>query len=215
MANSSNHDAGDDGPGADIDELTEYLNPSITFDHPMNMMPIQCGVDPRMQQAQHFRPLSPHSPEMPSTVAHYVPYIQQPVTDQLLQVPGPKSPRKSALSPSRKAFLEPSNVMGSSDSGVASKRQPKTKPLASTKKAEQLSEELASEITKCIDLSKGQPEDIQAAIKNRVLLALNPSLSRKRSAQMASLRDDLGHSKKKKISCNQCSVTTARQCDMK
>ncbi|KAL8755598.1 MAG: hypothetical protein Q9199_003535 [Rusavskia elegans] len=215
MANSSNHDAGDDGPGADIDELTEYLNPSITFDHPMNMMPIQCGVDPRMQQAQHFRPLSPHSPEMPSTVAHCVPYIQQPVTDQLLQVPGPKSPRRSVLSPSRKAFLEPSSVMGSRDSGVASKKQPKTKPLASTKKAEQLSEELASEITKCIDLSKGQPEDIQAAIKNRVLLALNPSLSRKRSAQMASLRDDLGQPKKKKISCNQCSVTTARQCDMK
>ncbi|KAL8849108.1 MAG: hypothetical protein Q9221_005877 [Calogaya cf. arnoldii] len=215
MANSSNHDTGDDGPGADIGELTEYLNPSITFDHPMNMRPLQCGVDPRMQQAQHFRSLSPHSPDMPSTVAHYVPYIHPPVTDQLLQVPGPKSPRKRTLSPSRKAFSESINAIEPSNLRDWSKRTPKSKPLASTKKAEQLSEELASEIAKCIDLSRGPPEDIQAAIKNRVLLALNPGLSRKRSAQMASLKDNSGHPKKNKISCNQCSVTTARQCDMK
>ncbi|KAI4223114.1 MAG: hypothetical protein LQ349_007492, partial [Xanthoria aureola] len=215
MADSSNHDAGDDGPGADIHEMTEYLNPSITFDHPMNMMPIQCGVDPHMQPAQHFRPLSPLTPEMPSTVTHYLPYTQQPVTNQLLQVPGPKSPRKSSISSPRKAFLEPSNVIGSTNPGDAPKGAPKSKPLASTKRAEQLSEQLASEIAKCINLSQGQPEDIQAAIKDRVLLALNPSVSRKRSAQMASLRDDVGHPKKKKIPCNQCSVTTARQCDMK
>ncbi|KAI4283203.1 MAG: hypothetical protein L6R38_002325 [Xanthoria sp. 2 TBL-2021] len=96
-----------------------------------------------------------------------------------------------------------------------SRKAPKTKPLASTKKAEQLSEELASEIAKYIDLSKGHPENIQAAIKSRVLLALNPSLSRKRTAQMASMKEDLIHPKRKKITCNQCSVTTARQCDIK
>ncbi|KAL8899904.1 MAG: hypothetical protein Q9192_001346 [Flavoplaca navasiana] len=179
MANSSNHDAGDDGPGADMDEMTEYLNPSITFDHPMTMMPIQCGVDPHMQQAQRFGSLSPHSPHAPPNMNHYMPYMQHPITDQLLQVPGPKSPSKGPLSPSQKAFIEPNNVTELIDIGHSLRQAPKTKPLASTKKADQISEELASEIAKCINLSKGSPEDIQAAIKSRVLLALNPGCSKK------------------------------------
>ncbi|KAL8860144.1 MAG: hypothetical protein Q9178_003408 [Gyalolechia marmorata] len=210
MANSSNHVAGDTGPGADIGEFTEYLNPSITFEYPMNMMPYQCGVDPRMQQAQHLRSLSPHSPETSSIVARYLPFS---VTDQLLQVPEPNSPGHRPLSPSRKALPGPNNVTELSYLGESSKKGPKSKPLASTKKAEQISEELASEIAQRIDF-KGQSENIQAAIKETVLFALNPSLSRKRTAQMASLKDDPGPHKKK-IACAQCPVTTARQCDMK
>ncbi|KAL8671475.1 MAG: hypothetical protein Q9168_004025 [Polycauliona sp. 1 TL-2023] len=210
MANSSNHDAGDDEPEADY-EMTECLSPTITFEHSMNMIPIQCGVDPHLQQAQHFGSLSPHSPQMPSDMPHYLPYIPQPDPDQLLQIPGQKkSSSKRFLSPSRRAFVEPGHVKEPRNSGKA----PKSKPLASTKIAEQLSEELACEIAKCINLNKGQPADIQADIKSKVLLALNPSLSRKRTAQMASLRDDQGYAKKKKITCNQCPVTTARQCDM-
>ncbi|KAL8993686.1 MAG: hypothetical protein Q9169_006163 [Polycauliona sp. 2 TL-2023] len=217
MANGSNHDAGDDEPGGNIDdEMTDYLNPSMTFDHTMNMIPpISCGVDSYMQQAQQSRSLSPHSPQMQSTTAHFFPYIQQHNSNQFLQVPGPKNPSKRPLSPSRKAVVQPHNMNEPHNAGETSSKTPKTKPLASTKIAEKLSEELASEIAKCIDLSTGQPEDIQAAIKNRVLLALNPNLSRKRTAQMASLSNDYGHTKKKKITCNQCSVTTARQCDMK
>ncbi|KAL8834460.1 MAG: hypothetical protein Q9176_007484 [Flavoplaca citrina] len=215
MANSSNHDAGDDMPGADMDEMTEYLNPSIAFDHPMTMMPTQCGVDPHMQQAQRFGSLSPHSPHVPPNMNHYMPYMQHTITDQLLQVPGPKSPSKGPLSPSQKAFIEPNKVTELTDIGHSSRQAPKTKPLASTKKADQISEELASEIAKCINLSKGRPEDIQAAIKSKVLLALNPGLSRKRSAQMASLNDGHAHSKKRKIKCENCSVTTTRECDMK
>ena len=213
MANSSDDVAGDTGPGADIDELTGYLNPSLTFDYPMNIMPFQCGVDPRMQQAQHLKSLSPHSPENPSIVARYLPFSTPPVTDQLLQVPEPNSPGNRPLSPSRKALPDPNNVTGLSYLGESSKKGPKSKPLASTKKAEQISEELASEIAQRIDF-KGQSENIQAAIKETVLFALNPSLSRKRTAQMASLKDDLG-THNKKIKCGQCPVTTARQCDMK
>ncbi|KAL8781312.1 MAG: hypothetical protein Q9213_006061 [Squamulea squamosa] len=215
MANSSNHNAGDTEPGAGIGELTDYLNPSITFDHPMNMMPFQCGVDTRMQQAQHFRSHSPILPGISSNVARYVPYLQPPVASQLLQAPEPNTPHRRSQSPSRTAFEEPHNVVEPASLGTLSKKIPKSKPLASIKKAEQISEELASEIAKCIDPSKGQPGDIQAAIKNKVLLVLNPSLSRKRSAQVASLKEDLLHPKRKKITCNQCSVTTARQCDMK
>ncbi|KAL8733999.1 MAG: hypothetical protein Q9166_001760 [cf. Caloplaca sp. 2 TL-2023] len=213
LANSSNHNAGNTGPGADVGELTNYLNPSITFEHPMNLMPIPCGVDPHMPQAQHFRSLSPNSPEVASNVAHYAPYLQPPVTEQLLQVPGPNSPRKRPRSPSGIVC----QGQKPDDLGMlakSSKKTTKTKPLASNKKAEQISEKLASDIAKCIDLSTCQP-DFQAEIKNRVLLALNPAFSRKRSAQMASLRDDADHRKKKKIACDQCSVMTARQCDMK
>ncbi|KAL8911539.1 MAG: hypothetical protein Q9171_003303 [Xanthocarpia ochracea] len=213
LANSSNHVAGDTGPGADIDELTDYLNPSITFNYPMNMMPFHCGVDPRMQQAQHFRSLSPHSPEISSLVTRYVPFSAPPVPDQLLQVPEPNSPGNRPISPSRKALPDSDNVTEPSYLGESSKKGPKSKPLASTKKAEQISEELASEIAQRIDF-KGQSENIQAAIKETVLFALNPSLSRKRTAQMASLKEDLGPHKKK-IICSQCPVTTARQCDMK
>lgn len=216
MANSSNHDAGNTEPGAGIGELTDYLNPSITFEHPMHIMPFQCGVDTPMQQAQHFRSHSPISPGNSSNVARYVPYLQPPIASRLLQAPEHSSPHKRSLSPSRKAFAEPHNGIEPASLGASLKKTPKSKPLASIRKAEQISEELASEIAKCIDLSRGQPGDIQAAIKNRVLHALNPSLSRKRSAQMASLREeDLLHPKRKKITCNQCPVTTARQCDMK
>ncbi|KAL8690297.1 MAG: hypothetical protein Q9224_004438 [Gallowayella concinna] len=216
LANSSNHEAGDTQPGADVGELSDYLNPSITFDPHLNILPIQCGVESHMPQAQHFRPLSPHSPDTPSNVAHNASAVQQPVASQLLQVPGAYSPGKRPQSPSWKPFRIQDEGNISHTLGDPRKRVIKSsKPLASTRKAEQISEELASEIAKCIDLSRGPPEDIQAAIKNRVLLALNPNLSRKRSAQMAQLRDENGHRGAKKIKCDQCSVTTARQCDMK
>lgn len=176
----------------------------------MNLMPIQYGVDPYIPQVQHYRSLSLHLPHLPSNVAQHMPYNQQHTTDQLLQVPGPNSPSKGPVSPSRKTILEPNNMTQPPNAVEWSRKAPKTKPLASTKKAEQLSEELASEIAKYIDLSKGHPENIQAAIKSRVLLTLNPSLSRKRTAQMASMKEDLIYPKRKKITCNQCSITTAR-----
>lgn len=215
MADSSNHDAGDTGPGADVVELSDHLNPSITFDHPMSIVPIQCGVDLRMPRAQHFRSLSPCLPDESPSVGRYASFLQPPMIDQLLQVPGPESPRKRPRSPSEKGFRDDDEGRGSRTLGDAGKKVTKSKPMASERKAEQISEELASEIAKCIDLSTGPPADIQTAIKNRVLHALNPGLSRKRSAQMACMRDEVGRRRKKRISCDQCTVTTARQCEMK
>ncbi|KAL9011286.1 MAG: hypothetical protein Q9173_003859 [Seirophora scorigena] len=95
-----------------------------------------------------------------------------------------------------------------------SRQGSKTKPMTSAKKAEAVSEELASEIAKIIDLYRGPREDIQATIKSRLLLAFNPGLSSKRSAQIAALKDDLNQNKKRRITCDQCPTTTARLCDM-
>ncbi|KAI4177993.1 MAG: hypothetical protein LQ343_000077 [Gyalolechia ehrenbergii] len=123
--------------------------------------------------------------------------------------------RKRPISPSSKSFseLEPPNNVDLSK--YPSKRSTKSKPLASAKRAEEVSEKLASEITKCINLYRDSPGDIQATIKNRLLLTFNPDLSRKRSAQMASLQEDISEGKRARIACDQCSATTARQCDMK
>ncbi|KAL8807109.1 MAG: hypothetical protein Q9182_000942 [Xanthomendoza sp. 2 TL-2023] len=168
-----------------------------------------------MPQAQHFRPLSPHSPDTPSNVAHYASIVPQRMADQLLQVPGSHSPRKRPQSPSWKPGRIQEEGNDPSPFRDAQKKTTKSKPLASTKKALRISEELASEIAKSIDLSRGHPEDMKAIIRNRVLLALHPDCSRKRSAQMADLKDDIGHSRTKRIKCDQCPATMARQCDLK
>ncbi|KAL8946991.1 MAG: hypothetical protein Q9222_006681 [Ikaeria aurantiellina] len=220
LANGSNHDAGDISHGDNVGELADYINPSITFDHPLNMMPFQsctspASVDHRIQHAPSVRSVSPHSPETASFVNHYVPYQQNIHASQLLQIPGPKSPRKRLLSPSDATFPEQSNIKAPSTVGMTNKKPTRSKAIASNKKAEEVSEELALEITKCINLGNNPSEDIQAVIKKKVLLALNPGLSRKRSAQMAMLDHESRQSKKKRIKCGQCSVTTARECDMK
>ncbi|KAL8811456.1 MAG: hypothetical protein Q9200_001776 [Gallowayella weberi] len=137
------------------------------------------------------------------------------MADQLLQVPGSHSPRSRPQSPSWKPFRMQKEGNDPGTFRDAPKKTTRSKPLASTKKALQISEELASEIAKSIDLSKGHPKDIEEFIKNRVLLALNPDSSRKRSAQMADLKDDIDRGRAKRIKCDQCPATTARQCDMK
>ncbi|KAL8917037.1 MAG: hypothetical protein Q9208_008212 [Pyrenodesmia sp. 3 TL-2023] len=118
-------------------------------------------------------------------------------------------------SPSMKAFPQLENPEGSNVRGNLSRRNTKSKPLASAKKAEEVSEELATKIAKFIDLYRGPPKDIQATIKNQLLLTFNPGLSRKRCAQMASLNDDASSKKRRLIVCDQCPTTTARQCDMR
>ncbi|KAL8712462.1 MAG: hypothetical protein Q9220_003310 [cf. Caloplaca sp. 1 TL-2023] len=220
LANGSNHDAGDTGQGDGVGELTDYINSSITFDPSLSMLPFQsctfpASVEPRTQHAPSVRSVSPHSPETASFVNRYVTYQQNVNASQLLQIPGPKSPRKRLLSPSKTNHLEQVNTIPPAIVGMTSRKPTRNKAIASNKKAEEVSEELALEITKCINLGNSPSEDIQAAIKKKVLLALNPSLSRKRSAQMASLDLEGRQSKKKRIKCNLCSVTTARECDMK
>lgn len=221
LDDSSNHDAGDVRLGPEISGMTNFINPRITFDSPLSTLSVPTytfdGLENQDKHTSISSPISPDLPEISTNVARYSSSLQQPDTSHLLQVPDMNSPRKRKrpISPSSKSFseLEPPNNVDLSK--YPSKRSTKSKPLASAKRAEEVSEKLASEITKCINLYRDSPGDIQATIKNRLLLTFNPDLSRKRSAQMASLQEDISEGKRARIACDQCSATTARQCDMK
>ncbi|KAL8940356.1 MAG: hypothetical protein Q9211_002322 [Gyalolechia sp. 1 TL-2023] len=218
---SSNHDAGDVRLGPEISGMTNFINPWITFDSPLSTLPVPTytfyGLGKQDKHTSISNPTSPDGPEIGSDLARYSPSLQQPDTRHLLQVPDMNSPRKRIRprSPSSKPFsdFEPPNNVDPFKS--PSERSTKGKYLASAKKAEEVSEKLASEITKCINLSRDSPGAIQATIKNRLLLTFNPDLSRKRSAQMAALQDDNDEGKRTRIECDQCPTTTARQCEMK
>lgn len=221
LDDSSNQGAGEACLAHDINELANFIDPSITMDRAMNALSTETrssfdSSDSQMKQNQNLDLIRPDSLGKPANVATYTSYTQQFDQNGLLQVPkASMTPHKRPLSPLSDAFPKPGNVDCSDIPGSLSRRNIKSKPLASAKKAQQVSEELASEIAKLIDLYKGPPEEIEATIKNKLLLTFNPGLSRKRSAQMASLSDDLNHTKKRRITCDQCSTTTARQCDMR
>lgn len=220
LDDSSNLDAGNGGQGPHLNAIPpSCINPNITFDQPVSCRSEAydfSSLDIRIKHSQDFAPTSPHSPDMPSDNALYTPYLQQSNLGHLLQVPRTIIPRKRPLSPLANYTLDQPNAKRLRNSGNPSKSTSKKgKPLTSTKKAEEVSEELASEITKCIDLSRGSPKDIQAAIKDRVLFALKVDLSRKRPARVSSLDDDRGHCSRRMIACDHCPVTMARRCDMK
>lgn len=218
LDDSSNHGAGDVGLGPDVSEIS-FINPRITYDQPLNTLSVQTfsldNSEPQMKHTPTPSPISPDLPAVSSNVARYSPSLQQPDTSHLLQVPELNTPHKRPLSPSSKSVAELENRNNTSTSKYFFKRSTKSKPMASAKKAEEVSEELASEITKCISLYQGSPGHIHATIKDRLLLTFNPVLSHKRSAQMASLKDNVPDGKKRRITCDQCSATTARECDMR
>ena len=123
--------------------------------------------------------------------------------------------RKRPLSPSPNQTLEPPKVKRLQSSENRTRPSLKRrKPITSTKKAEEVSEKLASEIKKCIDLSQWSPENMQAAIKDRVLLALNVDLTRKRPIRRASSEENVGKSKKW-VTCDRCSKTATTPSEMK
>ncbi|KAL8721150.1 MAG: hypothetical protein Q9225_002108 [Loekoesia sp. 1 TL-2023] len=219
LDDSSNHGAGDVGLGPEDSEITNFINPRITYDHPLNTLSVQTysfdNSEAQMKHTPNPSPISPNLPEASSNVARYSPSLQQPDTSHLLQVPELNTPHKRPLSPSSKLGSELGNMNNTSTSKYFSKRSTKSKPMASAKKAEEVSEELASEITNCITLHRGSPGHIHATIKDRLLLTFNPVLSQKRSAQTASLKDNLHDGKRRRITCDQCSATTARECDMR
>ena len=186
LVDSSNRIAEDVGLGPDVSEMTNFINPRMTFDHPSSILPIQTCSPLSQTSSNHF-----------------------------LRVPEINIPRKRPLSPSPKALLEQNTVNDTKSPGSLLSKNIKSKPLASAKKAEEVSNALASEIAKCMALHRGSPGDIQATIKDRLLLTFNPELSRKRSAQKAFLEDDLNQGKKRRVRCDQCPATTARECDMR
>ncbi|KAL8736082.1 MAG: hypothetical protein Q9181_002568 [Wetmoreana brouardii] len=202
LYNSSNHDVGDTSPGLDPSGIPDYLNPSVMFDPP---------------QTQNVRPISPNPPDVSSNVSHYAPYLQMKSNmNQFLQVPGPNASRKRSLSfPEKISAEEPNAKLRKVLGGLPRRKLKEGKPLTSAKRAEEVSDELALEIAEWIESSKGSREDIQAAIKHRVLLALNVDPLRKGVGRGATPEVDLGPRKRRKITCDQCSVTTARQCDMR
>lgn len=217
---SSNHGAGDAGHGLGINDLADFFDPRKTINHSLSTTPVHSRSvfskqETRMKQTPSSGPPSPSMLETPATVATCTSYIQQSSPNSLLQVPRMHNIHSTPPSPSVKPFPQLGNPDGSNLRGSLSRRNTKSKPLASAKKAEEVSEELATKIAKFIDLYRGPPKDIQATIKNQLLLTFNPGLSRKRRAQMASLNDDSNSTKKRLIACDQCPTTTARQCDMR
>lgn len=88
------------------------------------------------------------------------------------------------------------------------------KTLSSTKKAEELSEDLFH-IIKRFNLDENSLNEIQSALKFRVLRLFNPDGSRKRTHQAADLSKPTEQCKRKKVACDICQTTMARQCDLK
>ncbi|KAL9576621.1 MAG: hypothetical protein Q9212_006949 [Teloschistes hypoglaucus] len=142
-------------------------------------------------------------------------HLQSPKTSGLLQVPPMNTIRKPSIPPVQITSGQ-LNWDRSSLPGNSSKRLPnKNKRVTSTKKAQEVSDEVALDIAKSIDFKCSEPRDIQAAIQQCVFLALNQGRSKKRPAPPTSSEDDVSRHKKRLISCDQCDVTTARRCDMK
>lgn len=88
------------------------------------------------------------------------------------------------------------------------------KLFSSTKKAEELSEDLFH-IIKRFNLDDNSLNEIQSAFKCRVLQLFNPDGSRKRTHQAADLSNPTEQCKRKKVACDICQTTMARQCDLK
>lgn len=215
LNDSSHQDAGGPGHGLGISDLPDFLDPSITINHSLNPTPVQSQTIFN-QRETHMKTadsdiMSPGPLKMPATLATCTSFLQQLSPNSLLQVPKMHDFHSTPPSPSAKT----SPNVEHSDGSSMLRRNTKSKPMASAKKAEEVSEELATKITKFIDLYRGPSTDMRASIKNQLLLTFNPELSRKRCAQMASLKDGPDTSKKRLIACDQCPTTTARQCDMK
>lgn len=220
LDDSSNQGAGEAYLGPEMNELANFLDPRVTINRPVNTISIQNfsttnRSETRMKHIQNSESTSPDLFETPTKITTYKSHLPQTNPDRLLQVPSINDIIDQRLSPSPEASRKPGNVDGPSMPGASSNRNVKSKPLASAKKAEEVSEELASKIATFIGHYRGPTKDIQATIKEQLLLIFNPGLSRKRSAQSASLEDDLKQNKKRRVTCDQCSTTTARQCDMR
>ncbi|KAI4182512.1 MAG: hypothetical protein LQ348_004834 [Seirophora lacunosa] len=220
LDDSSNQGAGEACLGAGVNGLPNFINQNLTSDHPLSPAPVpSCSSLDRPESQKkhtHFSELnSPSFAGISANTSLFPSLIQQSDPNQWLQVPKVRYSHNSPSVPTATTSANLGNgIMPPKYPAALSRRGSKTKPMTSAKKAEAVSEELASEIAKIIDLYRGPREDIQATIKSRLLLTFNPGLSSKRSAQIAALKDDLNQNKKRRITCDQCPTTTARLCDM-
>lgn len=78
-------------------------------------------------------------------------------------------------------------------------------------KAEEVSQEVATDVVQ--NLSHGSLEEIEQAIKARVLSLLNPDGTRKRKAETAGIVET--PDPKRRVSCDQCNKTMGRRCDLR
>ncbi|KAL8652327.1 MAG: hypothetical protein Q9210_002749 [Variospora velana] len=220
LDDSSIQGAGEACLGSNVNELSNFIKSNLTSDHPSSPVPVQTSsmLDSSgpLKKHTHYSELdSPSCIGVPANSSPFTSLVQQSGPNHWLQVPQVKHSHTSPPAPSAKTSPNLGNGDMPKDPAALSRRSTKTKPLTSAKKAEAVSEQLASEIAKFINLYRGPPEEIQATIKSRLLLTFNPGLCSKRSAQMAALKDNLNQNKKRRIACDQCPTTTARQCDMR
>ncbi|KAL8974185.1 MAG: hypothetical protein Q9197_001584 [Variospora fuerteventurae] len=206
--------------GSNVNELSNFINPNLTSEHPSTPVPVQTSSildsSGSLKKHTHYSELDrPSFIGAPANSSPFPSLVQQSNPNPWLQVPQVKNSHTSPPAPSAKTSPNLGNGVMPKDPAALSRRSTKTKPLTSAKKAEAASEQLASEIAKFVNSYRGPPEEIQATIKSRLLLTFNPGLCSKRSAQMAALKDNLNQSKKRRIACDQCPTTTARQCDMR
>lgn len=87
----------------------------------------------------------------------------------------------------------------------------KNEPLVIQTKAEEVSQEVATDVVQ--NLSRGSLEEIEQAIKARVLSLLNPDGTRKRKAESAGIVET--SNPKRRVACDQCSKTMVRRCDLR
>ena len=104
---------------------------------------------------------------------------------------------------SRSPNMSPSNIQ-------AVQPSPK-KELVTKTKAEEVSQELARDVVKLLHC--GSLEEVEQAIKARVLSLLNADGSRKRKAENAGIVES--PNPKRRVSCDQCSKTMVRRCDLR
>ena len=100
--------------------------------------------------------------------------------------------------------ISPSNIQ-------AIQASPIREPLVTQTKAEEVSQELAADVVQ--NLTHGSLDEIEQAIKARVLSLLNSDGSRKRKAETAGIVET--PDPKRRVSCDQCSKTMVRRCDLR
>ena len=88
---------------------------------------------------------------------------------------------------------------------------PRREPIVTQTKAEEVSQELAADVVQ--NLTRGSLDEIEQAIKARVLSLLNSDGSRKRKVENAGITET--PDPKRRVSCDQCSKTMVRRCDLR
>ncbi|KAL8764282.1 MAG: hypothetical protein Q9194_007124 [Teloschistes cf. exilis] len=178
--NSSNHEVM--SPGINPNNCPGYVDPSVMLNYP------------------NLRRISPNIPSPSMNTLRNTSHLQSPTPKPsgLLQVPRMNPIRKPSI-PLLQITSGQLNWDRSSVPENSSRRPPnKNKRVTSTKKAQEVSDEVALDIAKTIDFNCSEPKDIQAAIQQCVFRALNQGRSKKRPAPPTSSEDDVSRKHQKR-----------------